>query len=207
MTYKSEVYILKHYKTIHLGYIKCPKCRKWIRDHNTKHFCRKATKSDAKQGLSLFACDKCDFVRKSKPSLDEHIQKVHKPETLVQCLLCPKYLTNSQMKTHFEEGAHAARTNCSICGKSVIKMKYHMETTHKPDSEKRFICDQCPKGFFAKDQLGSHKMNVHLKLRPFKCRYGCDQAYNDRSNMRQHERRTHGVIGPRVKEKKSCKNI
>ena len=63
LTYKSEVYILKHYKTIHLGYVKCPKCRKWIRDHKIKHVCREGTKSHTKHGLKLFACDECDFGR------------------------------------------------------------------------------------------------------------------------------------------------
>ena len=32
-------------------------------------------------------------------------------------------------------------------------------------------------------------------------RYGCDQSYNDRSNRRQHEKRAHGIVGPREAEK------
>ena len=40
------------------------------------------------------------------------------------------------MKVHFEKGAHAIRTDCKICGKNVAQIKLHMETTHKPDSEK-----------------------------------------------------------------------
>ena len=37
-------------------------------------------------------------------------------------------------------------------------------------------------------------MNVHLKLRPYKCRYGCEFAYNDRSNRNAHEKKTHGNL-------------
>ena len=35
----------------------------------------------------------------------------------------------------------------------------------------------------------------------FITRYGCDQSYNDRSNRRQHEKRAHGIVGPREAEK------
>jgi hypothetical protein len=47
-------------------------------------------------------------------------------------------------------------------------------------------------------------MNVYLKLRPFKCRHGCDQAYNDRSNIIQHEKRAHGALGIRKEELKQA---
>ena len=35
-------------------------------------------------------------------------------------------------------------------------------------------------------------MSVHLKLRPFKCRYGCEFGYNDQANRNSHERKKHG---------------
>ena len=37
-------------------------------------------------------------------------------------------------------------------------------------------------------------MNVHLKLRPYECRYGCSFRYNDLSNRNAHEKKTHGQI-------------
>ena len=37
-------------------------------------------------------------------------------------------------------------------------------------------------------------MNVHLRLRPFKCRYGCEFGYNDPANRNSHERKKHGKI-------------
>ena len=35
-------------------------------------------------------------------------------------------------------------------------------------------------------------MNVHIKARPYTCRYGCGAAYNDSSNRGHHERKKHG---------------
>ena len=37
-------------------------------------------------------------------------------------------------------------------------------------------------------------MNVHIKSQPVRCRYGCSNTYNDRSNMAAHERRRHGGV-------------
>ena len=45
-------------------------------------------------------------------------------------------------------------------------------------------------------------MNAHLKLRPYKCRYGCEFAYNDHSNRNAHERKTHGKLFTTVQEEK-----
>ena len=51
-------------------------------------------------------------------------------------------------------------------------------------------------------QLEIHRMNVHLKLRPHKCRYGCDISYNDTSNRNAHEKKTHGKLFTTAKEEK-----
>ena len=50
------------------------------------------------------------------------------------------------------------------------------------------------RAFPSNHKLQGHKMNVHLKLRPYKCRYGCELAYNDSSNRCAHEKRVHGRI-------------
>ena len=43
-------------------------------------------------------------------------------------------------------------------------------------------------------------MNVHIQLRPYKCRTGCDATFNDRSNRGNHERKTHGARATVVKQ-------
>ena len=66
-----------------------------------------------------------------------------------------------------------------------------MRTSHLEDENKRRRCEQCGKGFVDETKLRSHKMNVHLKLRPYKCRFGCDLSYNDKSNRTGNEKRKH----------------
>ena len=69
-----------------------------------------------------------------------------------------------------------------------------MKRIHTPDEKKKFQCQDCGKGFAQKDSFEAHRMSMHLKLRPHKCRYGCDMAYNDVSNRNQHEKRVHGKL-------------
>ena len=77
-----------------------------------------------------------------------------------------------------------------------------MRTIHTLDKDKSFQCTDCGKGFALKKCLHKHTMNVHLKLRPYKCRYGCEFAYNDSSNRNAHERKTHGKLFIIEKEEK-----
>ena len=65
---------------------------------------------------------------------------------------------------------------------------------HTADEEKSFQCQECGKGFHKLDALKKHQMSVHLKLRPYKCRYGCTFAYNDQGNRNAHEKKTHGQL-------------
>jgi len=65
-----------------------------------------------------------------------------------------------------------------------------------------FQCQDCGKGFMAPHKLEIHRMNIHLKLRPYKCRYGCAFSYNDSSNRNAHEKKTHGKLFTTAKEEK-----
>ena len=71
-------------------------------------------------------------------------------------------------------------------------MREHMLSQHTDEKLKPFQCEKCDKGFSSKKMLKNHEFSVHLKSRPFKCRYECGMDYNDPSNMYQHEKRKHG---------------
>ena len=70
---------------------------------------------------------------------------------------------------------------------------------HTKEADRGLKCEVCGKGFVDNGKLRDH-MNIHLNLKPYKCREGCDMAYSDRSNRNQHERRVHGVRGGLNKE-------
>ena len=185
---QSQLVKLNHYKLVHLGYEQCKYCNKLFQAAR-KHSCGMLKKPLKKK--CLYMCKDCNFTFKTKQSLDNHMVEIHKTEDKIRCTLCPKYFSKHYLKSHMTRGAHRIKKACSVCGKSVSKLKDHMETLHRNDSEKRFQCDQCSKGFWHTGQLRNHKMNIHLKLKPYSCRFECGQSYNDRSNRNQHEKRAH----------------
>ena len=139
-----------------------------------------------------FSCEECGKVCKSKQILRIHRQNIHefrevKKEICKICGLSVRDL-NRHMKIHVE------KTPCPECNVMVKNLKLHVERIHTLDEDKRFQCQDCGKGFIRKGALEVHKMNVHLKQRPYKCRYGCDIAYNDISNRRAHEKKKHGKL-------------
>ena len=91
-----------------------------------------------------------------------------------------------------------------------------MRTAHLPDSEKKFQCKDCEKGFSSKSALRDHAMNMHIKSQPYQCRYGCTNRYNDRANRTAHEKRRHKeemrdenrvFIKPVISDKEICPSI
>ena len=78
----------------------------------------------------------------------------------------------------------------------------HHAHVHTPDNMKKYQCPDCGKGFWGQKDLESHQMNIHLKLRPYRCRYGCKDSYNDTSNRNSHEKKKHGKLFTTAREEK-----
>ena len=79
-----------------------------------------------------------------------------------------------------------------------MKLTQLRDKGNYPHSSQTFLsfpilrCADCGKGFVGSNALKTHMMNVHIKARPYACRYGCGAAYNDSSNRGHHERKKHG---------------
>ena len=149
------------------------------------------TKSENEQKHSV--CDICGFVYNTKYGIALHKKKMHKDDLieddLIQCTKCPMKVKS--IRKHME--SHQEISVCTICGAKVKRMKNHMRL-HIPYDQCKFKCEPCKRGFFTTDKLRSHMMSVHLKERPYSCRYGCEMAYNDVSNRNSHEKKKHGQL-------------
>ena len=102
-------------------------------------------------------CSQCDTVLKHLKGLKDHIKSVHEKEP---CVECGRLISHSKMRVH-------------LLG-------------HGPDSEKKYKCDVCGKGFTETQRLQDH-MNVHTGEKPYKCKY-CTNCFASRGNQRMHER-------------------
>ena len=195
---KSKIGLQQHFREKHYapeGETKCEQCLKCFPNENFDgHLCE----------VAKYICNVCGQAYKCKYSLKKHIQVVHekvvlpKPFICHQCDFCAENKTylKSHMKTHEE------KKPCPLCGVKVRHLKRHMDISHTTDEMKKHQCQDCGKGFTDLGSLNTHRMNVHLKLKPYQCRYGCDISYNDISNRNQHEKKTHGKLFTTVREEK-----
>ena len=187
--FQSKKKAAEHYRIVHLGHQKCGQCNKVTATLDlTRHKCRPNPKKVAKK--IAVTCSKCNRLFNSYSALFYHNHAEH--GQAATCDVCGKVF---QSRVHLKEHrnrTHQEKTTCNICGLVVKHMKQHLDNVHKSDCDKRYRCEYCSKSFNQSDKMKRHQMSVHLKLQPFKCRYGCDMAYNDRSNRNQHERKKHG---------------
>ena len=153
-------------------------------------------------------CNICGKVLKGKGSLKMHHRAVHEiRERTVKCEQCGKlYDSDYSLKTHIKK-IHEEKPTCSVCGIKVRNLMSHMESIHTKDEDKKYQCQDCGKGFNQQRKLEYHQINMHLKTRPFNCRYGCDISYNDHSNRNAHEKKTHGKLFTTVREEKLKEKI
>ena len=190
---------------IDYGEAKCEECGK---DFSSRDNLNKHIKYIHSLNKPQYICNLCGKILSSTKALDSHHQAFHEIRELkCKCKLCGKFFVDSaalrhHMKTHTEE-----KTSCPVCGIKVRKLKNHLDSIHTKDEDKKFQCLECGKGFMDLRKLEYHRMNIHLKTKPYNCRYGCDISYNDMSNRNAHEKRTHGKLFTTAKEEKLKEKI
>ena len=166
-------------------------------------------------------CDVCGKSYKSQQSLNNHMKLCHiakdghmkceKCNTdvpmeqfpdhqcqIVRCEHCLKPFKNQEnvIKHQKYTSCLKEKKSCPVCGVEVKNVDHHIRKWHTDEQDKKFKCHDCGKGFGWQSTLEKHRMSVHLKLQPFRCRYGCAIGFNDKSNRRAHERKTHGLQCP-----------
>ena len=178
--------------------IKCERCGKLYAEKNIENqYCRSEI-----NGYTL-TCAICDKSFKTVHIMNEHRKIMHElPEENHICNICGKdFPLLNRLRVHMK--THVEKVQCHHCLKdfSPVYLEDHIKQQHEPMSLD-FNCEICGKGFTDKHKLNKHMMNVHLKLRPYKCRYGCEFGYNELSNRNSHERKKHGKIFTTRREEK-----
>ena len=149
-------------------------------------------------------CEICGKQFDNKKSLRYH-KDVHKEEVL-PCPHCDKVFHRKLNYGLHISQMHSGQTficeTCSATFTSRRNLKLHIAAHHE---ERKLQCHLCPKAFTQANKLKQHMTSVHIKDTPFKCKYGCGRAYNDKSNLRQHERRQH-EDDPLIRKNKTYSN-
>ena len=174
----------KHMKVEHTGWYGCATCIKCFKTNDE-------LLSHKEDHNKSFVCESCGFVTDRGHKLMTHEKRTH-DNIPKACPKCDLTLENEHFLKNHMNSSHVDRTMCSLCGESFRYLELHIQTRHKSDSEKKYQCSKCGKGFLEKYQLEAHIVNLHTKTQPHKCRFGCENSYNDQSNRNVHERRKHG---------------
>ena len=195
VTYSNKSSMDKHLQEHEGGWMgktRCPKCHKVIQSKKIDEH-MKVCEPKVKETIKV-VCNLCG-LSVNKNYLKEHIMYQHEvQEKKFLCDQCDAAFVNKHRLQSHMRNKHTEKLPCPHCGVKVRRLDIHISAKHTPDHEQKHQCQDCGKGFGELRQLKAHQMNVHLKLRPYNCRYGCDIAYNDTSNRNQHEKRQHGKL-------------
>ena len=197
---KSKDSLIKHLEEHEGGWKGKSRCKICLKSFPTEEI--EEHQNQCQPGV---VCPICGKLVKTQSQLSKHVESVHaklKLEDFKACHICGKnYKSAENLEAHIKK-IHAEKVACPQCGILVRNLKTHIAAIHTLDQDKKFQCQDCGKGFDKTEKLEKHRMNVHLKLQPYKCRYGCDIAYNDSSNRNHHEKKKHGKLFTTVKEEK-----
>ncbi|TRY79766.1 hypothetical protein TCAL_08102 [Tigriopus californicus] len=137
-------------------------------------------------------CPHCGHHTKGSGTLSTHMFDNHMK---VKCKICGQEFVGDKSRRKHDHEQHAQTFDCDHCPlqfNTLYKKRSHMVRVHVPDHLRPYVCSECGQGFLYEGKLKRHKMNKHIRARPFACRCGCDNvAYNDQSTRNQHENRSH----------------
>jgi len=146
-----------------------------------------------KEQPESFFCELCAKLFTKKSHLYHHMRYTHgDPNKLLSCKTCGKKSHTKKIHSSHEALHLPPTIPCDQCGKMCHTkelLRRHIISHHTAHVDMPCKCDQCGKGFSTSILLEYH-MNVHLGLKPFKCRY-CNNFYQNPSNCMSHEKKGH----------------
>ena len=173
--HKLRLHIIRAHLTEKVVCTECgkvfPAGRKYQNHMKMAH--EELTPKKEKEQPDSFFCELCAKVFTKKTGLDYHIRYVHGDQKKFHsCKICGK--KSQTKKTHRDhEALHLPPTiPCDKCGKMCHTkelLRRHIVSNHTAHEDMPCKCDHCGKGFSSAILLEYH-MNVHLGLKPFKCR-------------------------------------
>jgi len=176
-----------------------------FRNHMRKHNAVKSVKRVGKkveEEDKVHVCEICAVVCPTYKGLYNHKALQH-PKKQFHCETCGQAFNNKK-KLELHVLLHKPPTMpCHVCAKffhNEVYLKKHVRSQHTAASDSPFPCEQCGKHFTTANNLAQH-MNVHLGIKPFKCRY-CQNCYQNLSNALCHEKKSHPELYQRMTKNK-----
>lgn len=132
------------------------------------------------EGDQQLMCMICSDYTGIVPELIKHGRN-HEENCTYKCCDCGKYFPNGdEVYTHLLRHANYKPFECSHegCKKRFFdryKLKTHM-LIHDPNTEAKFICDECQRPFTQLEYLNCHIRRRHSKVKPYSCTF-CTKSF------------------------------
>ena len=176
--------IIYFFKVVHMGWNGCDQCHKRFKSSTLLEIHKETH-------LQSTVCDQCGFKAKNQKTLIVHKRREHESKS-IECPKCNLVLKNVYHLRNHLRSACRVKSACNVCGGKFRKIELHMRKMHTTEEDKKFHCSYCGKGFTSRQTFVTHEKNIHVSQKAFQCRYGCENRYNDQSNMFHHEKKHHG---------------
>ncbi|XP_001354918.2 zinc finger protein 782 [Drosophila pseudoobscura] len=160
----------------------------------------KRLKHSPKEPARKFICEQCGASFNQSANLNYHRRTKHPTEDEVAardsgsdqhfCELCQKHFHSRYTLRYHTMQQHGDQERllpheCQVCGRRMAK-KFMLLQHMLMHSTDKMPCEHCGKLFARKFELEAHIRAVHLKLKPFACKY-CSECFASRKTLRHHE--------------------
>jgi len=185
---------------------RCPECHKDFANLNQHlRVSHKIFKAQARENL-------CELCNTKFHNLEAHLNKVHriKPATEYPCHLCHKSFSTKEHLTKHEQYVHLGmkpkRSVCPYCNNQFYNLDKHIKSKHSNSQVIRetvkvlYPCNLCEKIFNKKQDLNTHKENIHFLEVPSN-KEPCPHCHKEYNNLSQHIEIVH-----KNTKKFSCQN-
>ena len=187
ITWTNDKEWFRHKRIEHDGYISCQFCSKTNKNQEilSVHLERRHSISKVLTKGNSTVCAECGYVGTNAANYRFHLACHHDNQTYV-CDICSKTIKGKRNFKLHKRRAHVGPVKCAHCAKMVRNMSKHLKISHTADSDKKYPCVQCGKGFTDKTRYSEHQL-THDDLRPFPCQFACNAATKSAGNRRKHE--------------------
>lgn len=186
--FESAEALIQHKMDVHKSeVIRCEMCKK--RDENGE------SRSEIQLGVK-FQCVLCKFVSNSRLELRRHAE-LHVARD-IKCKGCGHMFHSLyKYKCHLKTECTNLKTTCTICNRQVLvqnvfkHQRSHEDT--KANKEGRFTCNFCDKNFKKKQNLYSHRWNIHRRKKvthehEARVCLHCGKLFATRGYLKRHEK-------------------
>ena len=200
--------MMHHLQTMHSDLN--PKCNQCGEEFPTFGDVLRHIRKAHPEPVKKYICEMCGYTSSRPRNLERHKETIHYYQEMVDCDRCNKKFKKIHFSKHkcFRE-VPLAKEMCTICGKSVVNLKNHIEFVHEGKMVECPICHRsvkalkahmltheqmqcCPTCGISVRSLKLHMKRVHTadEKKKFQCQ-DCEKGFDLKQCLEKHRINVH----------------